>query len=94
VSDQDFFILLPTAQANNFPLPENSGVVDKGCWFEYFGPWANRLSLEDQSHSTNQEKRRKKGAGYDNYKDMYHTTYLLLLAVTFDLITRHNYVLA
>jgi hypothetical protein len=75
VSDQDFFILLTTAQANNFPLPENSGVVDKGCWFKYFGPWANRLFMfhqliidhEDQSHTTNQGKWR---AGYDIYKDI------------------------
>ncbi|KAN0070583.1 hypothetical protein V8E54_011452 [Elaphomyces granulatus] len=75
VSDQDFFILLTTAQANNFPLPENSGVVDEGCWFKYFGPRANRLFMfhqliidhEDQSHTTNQGKWR---AGYDIYKDI------------------------
>ncbi|CAI2187981.1 9216_t:CDS:2, partial [Funneliformis geosporum] len=40
--DRDFFILFTTGESDNFDLPENSGIVDKSNWNNYFGPFAGR----------------------------------------------------
>ncbi len=41
-SKNDFFILFTTQNCDKFNLPENSGIVDKGNWKKYFGPFAGR----------------------------------------------------
>ncbi|GBB92302.1 hypothetical protein RclHR1_00020005 [Rhizophagus clarus] len=41
-SNRDFFILFTTKNCNEFELPNNSGIVDKGNWNKYFGPFAHR----------------------------------------------------
>jgi hypothetical protein len=41
-SKRDFFILFTTKNCNKFELPENSGIVDKENWNNYFGPFAHR----------------------------------------------------
>lgn len=45
VSGRDFFMLITTAESEEFPLTENSGIVHAGNWFAYHGPWANRLFM-------------------------------------------------
>lgn len=76
VSAQDFFMLFTTAETSNFTLPKNSGIVDAGNWFDYFGPWANRLFMfhqvilgDDSPSLTNQKKRKKESIDY-NYEDV------------------------
>jgi hypothetical protein len=64
VSAEDFFILFTTSKTCDFDLPKNSGIVDAENWFEYFGPWANRLFLFHQiavghnSSIANEDKKR------------------------------------
>lgn len=45
VSGRDFFMFITTAESEEFPLLENSGIVHAGNWFAYYGPWANRLFM-------------------------------------------------
>jgi hypothetical protein len=64
VSAEGFFILFTTSETCDFDLPKNSGIVDAGNWFAYFGPWANRLFLFHQivvghNPSLANEKKRK-----------------------------------
>ncbi|KAF9376872.1 hypothetical protein BGX21_003372, partial [Mortierella sp. AD011] len=41
-SDNDFFILFTTLTAHGVQLPDKSGIVDRQCWSEYFGPFSAR----------------------------------------------------
>ncbi|KAF9152321.1 hypothetical protein BGX20_005190 [Mortierella sp. AD010] len=41
-SDNDFFILFTTLTAHGIQLPDKSGIVDRQCWSEYFGPFSAR----------------------------------------------------
>ncbi|KAI8595725.1 hypothetical protein EDD21DRAFT_420357 [Dissophora ornata] len=41
-SAKDFFILFTTQVTHNINLPWNSGIVDRACWYNYFGPFAAR----------------------------------------------------
>jgi hypothetical protein len=40
-SNQDFFLLFTTKECN-IELPDNSGIVDKKVWKDYFGPFSGR----------------------------------------------------
>ncbi|PKK60411.1 hypothetical protein RhiirC2_719135 [Rhizophagus irregularis] len=43
-SDNDYFMLYITKECN-INLPGKSGIVDRNCWNEYFGPFAGRAYI-------------------------------------------------
>lgn len=72
VSAQDFFMLFTTVETSNFTLPKNSGIVDAGNWFDYFGPWASRLLMfhqlilgDGRPSPADQKKRERKSTDYN-----------------------------